>query len=35
MRDKWVVIRLSSVLLGEVRVGNVDKRLEVRDGRTS
>ena len=27
--------RLSSLLLGEVRVGNVDKRLEVTDGGAS
>ena len=27
--------RLSSLLLGEVRVGNADERLEVKDGGTS
>ena len=35
MRGEWVTTRLSSLLLGEVRVGNVDGRLEVTDGGTS
>ena len=32
MRGAWVMIRLSSLLLGEIRVDNADERLEVKDG---
>ena len=35
MRVKWVMTRLNSLLLEEVRVGNVDGRLEEKDGGTS
>ena len=35
MRGDRVMTRLSSLLLGEVRVGNADERLEVKDGGTS
>ncbi len=35
MRGEWVTTRLSSLLLGEVRVSNADERLEVTDGGTS
>ena len=35
MRGEWVMTRLNGLLLGEVRVGNVDKKSEVTDGGTS
>lgn len=35
MKSEWVMNRLNSLLLGEVRVGNADERLEERDGGTS
>ena len=35
MRGEWGMTRLSSLLLEEARVGNVNKRLEEKDGRTS
>ena len=34
MRGEWVTTRLSSLLSGEIRVDDVDKRLEEKDGRT-
>lgn len=35
MRGEWVMTRLSSLLSGEIRVDDADKRLEVKDGGTS
>lgn len=35
MRGEWVTTRLNSLLLGAIRVDDVDKRLEVKDGGTS
>ena len=35
MRGEWVMTYLSSLLLGEIRVGYAAEKLEVTDGRTS
>ena len=35
MRGEWVTTRLSSLLSGEVCVGNTNERLEEKDGGTS